>query len=375
MTERGLVELYFHLGFTYNDIKSLLASRHHYIISERHLKRILKLCRLFRRKGYTHLDQVITFSHEQLQASGQLLGYRWMFTKCKENGLHVRKEDIRLILKELDPRGVELRRSRRLHRRSYFATGPNYIWHLDAYDKLKPFAICISGCIDGFSLKIIWLNAFTTSSEPKIVGGYYMEAVERTGGCPRIARGDRGTENVKVRDFQRFLRRNIHDGSAIDSYIEGASTANQRIESWWGFLRKESIEFYISLFVDLKDRGLFDGGYLDKSLIQYCFMGIIQDELDEMICVWDSHVIRPSKNDRVPSGRPRIMYMFPELYATHDCVSSVESADVQLCRSSCTFRPAVPCNIDIYNLCNVLMESHSWFSQLMLTRPWICTCI
>ena len=276
MTERGLVELYFHLGLAYKDIKSLLASRHHYIISERHLKRILKLCRLFRRKGYTHLDQVITFIHEQLQASGQLHGYRWMFTKCKENGLHVRKEDIRLILKELDPRGVELRRSRRLHRRSYFATGPNYIWHLDAYDKLKPFGICISGCIDGFSRKIIWLNAFTTSSDPKIVGGYYMEAVERTGGCPRIARGDRGTENVKVRDFQRFLRRNIHDGSAIDSYIEGASTANQRIESWWGFLRKESIEFYISLFVDLKDRGLFDGGYLDKSLIQYCFIGIIQ---------------------------------------------------------------------------------------------------
>ena len=94
-----------------------------------------------------------------------------------------------------------------------------------------------------------------------------MEAVQKFGGCPKIVRGDRGTENVKVRDFQHFLRRNIHDGSDVDSYIEGASTANQRIESWWGFLRWESMEFYISLFTDLKDRGLFGGTYLDRGLI------------------------------------------------------------------------------------------------------------
>lgn len=276
MTSNELVRIYFNLGLHYKDIATLLASRHRYIVSERHLKRILKSCNLFRRKGYTSLDLVIDFIHEQLQTSGQLHGYRWMYTKCKENGLHVKKEDIRIILQELSPRSVELRRRRRLHRRSYFAKGPNYIWHLDSYDKLKPFGICINGCIDGFSRKIIWMNAFTTSSDPKIIGGYYMEAVERLGGCPRIVRGDRGTENIKVRDFQRFLRRNIHDGSVIECYIEGSSTANQRIEYWWGFLRRESMEFYISLFVDLKDRGLFDGAYLDRSLIQFCFMGIIQ---------------------------------------------------------------------------------------------------
>ncbi|KAE8284603.1 hypothetical protein D5F01_LYC17938 [Larimichthys crocea] len=202
---------------------------------------------------------------------------------------------------------------------------------------------------------MIWMKAFTTSSDPKIIGGYYMEAVQRFSGCPRIVRGDRGTENVKVRDFQRFLRRNIHDGSGIDGYIKGASTANQQIESWWGFLRRESMEFYISLFNDLKDRGLFDGAYLDRSLIQFCFIGIIQDELDETIHVWDSHVIRPSKNDRVPNGQPRIMYMLSELYTSDDHISPVERADVQLCQSNCTLRPAVPCDTDIYNICNILM--------------------
>ncbi|XP_035989950.1 uncharacterized protein LOC118561813 [Fundulus heteroclitus] len=354
-----LIALYFQFGLPYKDIAALLARRHSYVVSERHIKRILKSCGLFRRKGYTNLEYVVGFIQTQLQTTGQLNGYRWMFTKCLENGLKVKKEEVRIILKELDPRGVELRRTRRLHRRSYFAKGPNYIWHLDSYDKLKPFGICINGCIDGFSRKIIWMNAFTTSSDPKIIGGYFMDAVKKTDGCPRIVRGDRGTENVRVRDFQRFLRRDIQDDSDIDSYIEGASTSNQRIESWWGFLRRESMEFYISLLVDLKDRGLYNGEYLDKSLVQFCFLGIIQDELDEMTSVWDSHIIRPSKNYRVPSGRPKVMYMFPDLYSTRDCISPVNSDDVQLCITNCAFRQATPCDTDINNLCNFLMaESH-----------------
>ncbi|KAL1250901.1 hypothetical protein QQF64_018697 [Cirrhinus molitorella] len=55
---------------------------------------------------------------------------------------------------------------------------------------------------------MIWLNAFTTSSDPKVIGGYYVETVESSGGCPWIIRGDCGTENGHMRDFQRFLRHN-----------------------------------------------------------------------------------------------------------------------------------------------------------------------
>ncbi|XP_051530514.1 uncharacterized protein LOC127427138 [Myxocyprinus asiaticus] len=279
-----------------------------------------------------------------------------MYTKCKENNLHVRKEDIRLILSLLDPSGVEHRKAR-CH---YFSKGQNYIWHFDSYDKLKPYGICINGCIDGFSRKIIWLNAYKTSSDPKVIGGYYIETVDDLSGYSRIVRGDCGTENVHVRDFQRFLRRNnIQQDFNTDSYLEVASTANQRIESWWGFLRKECMEFFISLFVDVKDRGLFDGGFLDKNLIRFCFMGIIQDELDKTAHVWDAHVIRPSKIDRVPSGRPNIMYLFPELYRAENYLLLVESGDLQLCKTECTFQSSIPCDSDVYDICNTVMaETH-----------------
>lgn len=92
-----------------------------------------------------------------------------------------------------------------------------------------------------------------------------------------------------------------------------------------------------------------------SDFICYSLCYLHQDELDKTISVWNSHIIRPSKNDRVPSGRPKVMYMFPELYSTNDCISPVDDADVQLCHANCTFRPTVPCDTDIYDLCNILM--------------------
>ena len=78
------------------------------------------------------------------------------YKKCVGHGLlAVRKEDVRLIFREHDPDGVAARLSRRLERRTstYTVPGPYLIWHIDGYDKLKPFGLCISGRIDGFSKK------------------------------------------------------------------------------------------------------------------------------------------------------------------------------------------------------------------------------
>lgn len=269
------IDFYFDLGLKYSDIVSVIAHRHGVTMSERHLKRILRKRGHTRRKEFSDLAVLVEFINNQLRGSGQLHEYRWMYAKCREHGLRARKEDVRRVLRELDYNGVSQRQSRRLRRRRYFARGPNFIWHIDSYDKLKPYGICINGCIDGFSRKIIWLNAYTTSSDPKVIGGYYVEAVQRLGGCPRVMRGDLGTENVYVKEFQRFLVP-VPEGSTLDSYLEGASTANQRIEYWWGFLRRQCVDFWLALFGDLRDNGSFDGGFLDKSILQFCFLGIIQ---------------------------------------------------------------------------------------------------
>ncbi|CAJ1057724.1 uncharacterized protein LOC110369479 [Xyrichtys novacula] len=158
------IDFYFSIGLTYKDIKSVLARRHGFDISERHLKRILRARGLSRRNGYCDLAVLVEFISNELQYSGQLHG---------------------------------------------------------------------------------------------------------------IVRGDLGTENGYVRDFQRFLVP-IHPDGTVDSYLEGASTANQRIEYWWGFLRNQCVEFWMSLFADIRDNGFFDGGFLDKAILQFCCMGLIQ---------------------------------------------------------------------------------------------------
>ena len=30
-----------------------------------------------------------------------------------------------------------------------YVQGPNYLWHVDGYDKLTPYGLNIHGCIDG----------------------------------------------------------------------------------------------------------------------------------------------------------------------------------------------------------------------------------
>lgn len=277
METEQLIRLYFDLGMSYNNILSALLRRHGILISRKRLLQVLKDNRLGRRRNFADLDSVFDFVQQQLQGSGKMHGYRWMFTKCRESGLKAKKEDVRMILAELDPEGSASRQKRRLYRRQYFSKGPNYIWHIDSYDKLKPFGVCINGCIDGYSRKLVWLNAYKTSSDPRIIAGYYVEATEMLGSCPRLVRTDRGTENCILGELHRHLRAHHTDSlSGEQSYITGASTANQRIESWWGILRKEGMEFWIQLLGELRDEGLFDGGFLDKAILQLCVMGMIQ---------------------------------------------------------------------------------------------------
>ena len=59
--------------------------------------------------------------------------------------LVVKRETARVVLKRLDPEGVDLRSRRAFRRRLYSVQGPNYMWHLDGYDKLKPFGFALHG--------------------------------------------------------------------------------------------------------------------------------------------------------------------------------------------------------------------------------------
>ncbi|KAK9970119.1 hypothetical protein ABG768_026086 [Culter alburnus] len=119
------------------------------------------------------------------------------------------------------------------------------------------------------------------------------------------------------------------------------------------------MEFWICLFAELRDNGYFDGGFLDKSLLQFCCMGLIQDELDDTAQVWNTHTIRPSKNISNPSGQPSVMYVLYGLYLTKDFLTSADTESIQFCKNECTFRRPIPCDPGVNELCNtIISESH-----------------
>ncbi|KAJ4941197.1 hypothetical protein JOQ06_027484 [Pogonophryne albipinna] len=95
------------------------------------------------------------------------------------------------------------------------------------------------------------------------------------------------------------------------------------------FFAESAQSFGCASFGGLRDNGHFDGGFLDKSLLRFCCMGLIQDGLDDTAQVWNAHSIRPLRNLHVPSGRPNVMYAVPGLYRTRDYLSPVEEEHLQ----------------------------------------------
>ncbi|KAA0706551.1 hypothetical protein E1301_Tti022474 [Triplophysa tibetana] len=347
------IEQYFRQGLANREILTLLENVHGVKISNRTLERLLSKHQLWRRKNKTAEAEVAAFIQGQLQTSGQLHGYRWMHQKCWINGIITDRETVRIILRLLDGNGVDLRSRNRLRRRVYFSRGPNYVWHIDGYDKLKPYGIGISGCIDGFSRKMIWLESYRTNSDPRVIAGYFITSVTEAEGCPARVRLDLGTENGHVADMQKFL----HNSNSLCVSF-GPSTGNQRIERWWLTLRSQCIQFWMNLFDNLKEDGHYADTFLDKCLIQFCFQNLIQEELDEVASLWNTHRIRPVHNSRSPNGRPTIMHAVPQLYGARDYLHPVRPEDVDVCLEECVFKD-YPCDKDVFDVCVHLIAEHN----------------
>ena len=85
-----------------------------------------------------------------------LSGYRtmWHVLRLRHN-IHVPRRLVELLMREVDPRGVEIRKHRSLRRRMYVSPGPNFCWHIDGMTNLSRMA---------FVFMVVW-----TAS----VGGFY----------------------------------------------------------------------------------------------------------------------------------------------------------------------------------------------------------
>ena len=86
-------------------------------------------------------------------------------------------------MKAIDTDGVKLWKKQALQRRKYFTREPNWAWHVDGYDKLKPYSFPVYGCI-------LWLSIVPFNNNSNIVGKLSLDYVKSIGGCSKKVVGD-----------------------------------------------------------------------------------------------------------------------------------------------------------------------------------------
>lgn len=313
-----LIRHYYTIGYTAIQCIVLLLSRHNISVSMRQIRRIISTLGIRRMDNQPYQTQIMMALRLELQGSGQRLGYRAMWRRLKTRyNICIPQEVVRQLLKALDPEGVEARSRRLIRRRRYISRGPNYLIHVDGYDKLKAFGFAVHGAIDGFSRKVLWLQVGFTNNDPRYIAKFFMDYVRDINGVPCVVRGDRGTENSILRDIQLALRLNHNDSMRHVSFMYGRSTSNQRIERWWRQLSEKSALFWKSLFKDLQRMGAFDNSdCVHIEALRFCFTQLIQRDFDQTVQEWNQHCIRRQNNIESPHGKPDLMYYVPEMY---DC--------------------------------------------------------
>ncbi|XP_028416576.1 uncharacterized protein LOC114540653 [Dendronephthya gigantea] len=364
--ERAVITAYFTKGHEYSRIVEMLEKEHNVTMSIRTLKNRLNEYGLKRRNTVYDEQLVRQRIEEELNGPGCMGGYRSVWHTLKLQGLQVPRDVVEQLVRELDPDGCSERKAKRLKRRRFRSPGPNYSWHADGYDKLKPYGFPIHGAIDGWSRKILWLKLCRSNNFPEIPASFFLECVAEQMGCPEKMRTDNGTENGIIAVMQCLFR------DDVNAHSYGKSTANQRIEGWWSYLRRNRSTWWINLFKDLVETGEFSpGNEVHMECLWFCFSGLIQQDLDVVREHWNTHTIRASSYDTI-SGKPNELYVLPESRGGEDRLHLVSAEEIEFVAENLLQFEEIPNDYEEYFeyiLTNSNIErGHDWLSALNMYR-------
>jgi hypothetical protein len=293
------------------------------------------------------LQTAITFLENDLQQSAAVRGfgrgYLYNYVRFKGQVL-VAQNRLYDFYRTILPEEVEKRREGNFkHRTDFKVPGPNFLWCLDGYEKLKRFGIQVYACIDAYSRCIIWFYIGRSATTSISTLKQYLRTIQQLQMRPFFTRSDHGIEtplwvaaqatlakagpaSITYED-QDGIQHHYHQGDRITScHIYGPSTRNVRIESWWRQLRQGASDRWIvskecivqslhqlikqSYFNELAEYALFIEDNLTDQIALYAIYGpMIKDEFADFIDLWNSHKIRTQKNrQHVISGQPIDLY-------------------------------------------------------------------
>ena len=316
MTRDDIIRHYTLKGFTQKEIVSLLLSVHNVQVSVRTVKRTVKELELTKQTSRGTYTRAVQFAQQHLQGSAQCLGYRAFWKRLQQNDIHISQKKTLELLRLLDGKGVAERKRGAIRRRNYVNPGPNFAWHVDGYDKLKPYGFPIHGAIDGFSRRILWMEVGSTNNNPILIAKYFVNTAITLSYLPCVIRTDRGTENVHIEKIQRHFRSEDDDYLSGDaSFQYGKSTGNQRIEAFWGQLRRKCCQFWMNKFKDMATLGSFDmSSKVEMYTLRFCYIHLLRRDLKQTVTEWNEHNIQSKANQESVNGKPDVLFFAPGHY-------------------------------------------------------------
>ncbi|KAG8674007.1 hypothetical protein FPOAC1_007326 [Fusarium poae] len=353
-----------------------------FIITKTGLERIRRDLGLWRRQTPEMSSTIKTklynfFENEnELHTKLQTFGRTYLYVYVRQHQFILSRKALYECYREFMPTNVSDRWHTMKHRRTGWApAGPDFIWSLDAYDKLKAWGIEIYAAIDAYSRYITWFYCGISANTSRSVVEQYLYALQQRETMPYLIRSDRGNETLLMAGAHYYLsqaqvrKRNnttLDQVQFDDVWIYGKSTHNEKIESWWLRLSKGRAKFWREYFSIITAEGQFSHDYLsDRIAILYLYMPIIREELTEFVRIWNVHYIRKQANrPHVNPGQPWNLYFQPE---AKDSKSYAEAIPMDRLQTLLNIFESDSIDLDAYlpkdtiAVCNTILEGQDNF--------------
>lgn len=254
-----------------------------------------------------HLRQVIvTYPNlGELHARGILLS----------KGIKIKRNRLRIILRRIKP--SESLSMSTIRRRLYRTRTANSMWHLDSAHKLKHWRFVTSGCVDGYSRKIMWLKC-SNNNLADAACNYFLDAIQKYQ-CPYQVCGDKGAENRKIAKHMIAIR-----GKDIRGHIGGRSCHNARIERFWGEYNRNVMSKFAAEFTNLEQLDLLDRhDENDLWVLHKVYLPIINQKLVEMEDYYNNHPIA-SANGQTPNQMHAISALRDQVISTSISAGTID---------------------------------------------------
>ncbi|XP_071063045.1 uncharacterized protein [Pseudochaenichthys georgianus] len=261
-------------------------------VSSSTVKRRMREYRLYSRQRYTDAtDQELDLAVQRITIEMPTVGYRMVKGRLLSMGMHVQWRRVMASMHRVDSLGI-LSRLAGLNcivRRTYSVRGPLSLWHVDTNHKLIRYNIVLFGAVDGYSRKVMCLEA-ATNNRALTAFSAFKEATEKHG-IPLRVRADQGVENVDIARYMFNVR-----GTDQGSFMSGKSVHNQRIERLWRDVRTCVTSKYYNTLHSLEMDGLLDVSSRDIFAVHMTFLPKLKGDLEAFVEGWNNHPLRTERN-------------------------------------------------------------------------------